>query len=101
MAQEAVYSPEGRHVTRVYPPLREVSDLSGKVVAELWDYRFRGDVIFRALRKLLTARYPGIRFVPFDEFGNTHGADEGANLARLPEVLRAEKVDAVISAVGA
>jgi hypothetical protein len=101
MAQEAVYSPEGKHVTQVYPPLKEVGDLSGKVIAELWDYRFRGDVIFRALRKLLTRRYPDIRFVPFDEFGNTHGAEEDENLARLPEILRAEKVDAVISAVGA
>lgn len=101
MDRYEVLSPEGRHVSPQYPPLKALGDLSGKVVAELWDMRFRGDVLFAALRRSLTERFPDIRIVSYDVFGNTHGADEADNIARLPELLRAERCDAVISAVGA
>jgi len=35
-------------------------DLSGKTVCELWDYIFRGDVMYAVIRERLTALYPGI-----------------------------------------
>jgi hypothetical protein len=77
------------------------ADLSGKTVGELWDYLFKGEQMFPLIRRALEARYPGIRFVEYERFGSTHGRDE-AELARtLPEQLRANGCDAVISAVGA
>jgi len=74
-----------------------VSSLDGKTVAQLWDFLFRGDKIFELLEEGLKARYPGIRFVSWREFGSTHGGEERAALALLPERFKALGVDAVIS----
>jgi hypothetical protein len=78
-----------------------VPDLSGKVVGELWDYLFRGEDIFPILREELTARYPGIRFVTYDVFGNVHGPQQRELVARVPGLLKEYEVDCVISAIGA
>ncbi|MBI2200179.1 MAG: hypothetical protein HYU42_16530, partial [Candidatus Rokubacteria bacterium] len=42
-------------------------------------------------------RFPGVRFVRYDVFGSTHGADEHRVLAELPDKLRRHGVDAIIS----
>ena len=78
-----------------------VADLSGKVIGELWDYLFRGEEIFPILREELRARYPGVQFVTYDVFGNVHGPEQLALVAKIPERLAHHKVDAVISAIGA
>jgi len=77
------------------------ADLGGTTVGELWDYLFKGEEMFPLIRKALTARFPGIRFVEFDVFGSTHGRDEKQLAATLPDQLRRHGCDAVISAVGA
>lgn len=80
---------------------RGLGDLSGKTIAELWDFIFRGEVIYPAIRALLEARYPGIKFVPYAEFGNTHGPKQREIVAGLPQKLRALGVNGVISGIGA
>ena len=74
-----------------------VKSLEGKTVAQLWDFIFRGDEIFETLEEALKERFPGIRFVSWREFGNTHGRDERQIVAGLPERMKALGVDAVIS----
>jgi hypothetical protein len=74
-----------------------LASLEGKTVAQLWDFLFRGDEIFETLEQALKARYPGIKFVSWREFGNTHGRDERKVVVALPERLKALGVDAVIS----
>jgi hypothetical protein len=81
--------------------VRGLPDLAGKVVAELWDYIFRGDLAFSILREQLARRYPGISFISYAEFGNINGPHQRDILARLPEQLRARGCDAVIAGVGA
>lgn len=76
-------------------------DLSGKTVGELWDYIFRGDVVYPMIREHLRARYPGIRFVDYSEFGNFHGARSREIIAGLADKIRARGCDAVISGIGA
>jgi hypothetical protein len=76
-------------------------DLAGRTIGELRDYLFRGEVIFPLLREALGARFPGVRFVPYDAFGTLHGRNEAELAATLPAQLRAREVDAVITAVGA
>lgn len=76
---------------------RRLGSLKGKTVAQLWDYLFRGDEIFKVLEEHMTARFPGIKFVSWREFGNTHARDERAMVAALPARLKALGVDAVIS----
>ena len=73
-----------------------LDDLNGKTLAEVWSWMWGGDVAFATLRERLKARYPDIRFVSYEEFGNIHGADENDVVARLPERLRQHSVDGVI-----
>ena len=101
---EGVYEvvwPLGKSVIQEVAATRRVSDLSGKKVAELWDWMFRGDEIFPIIRESLRKRYPGIEFVEYPVFGNTHGGKEAGVIAALPELLSKHGCDVVISAVGA
>lgn len=79
---------------------KRLDTLEGKVVCELWDWIFKGDVLFDVFEKELAKRYPGIRFVSWREFGEIHGADEKEVLAALPEKLKQFNCDAVICGVG-
>lgn len=88
-----------KHVDRDDLPER-LKSLDGVVVAELWDYLFKGDKAFPILRERLRKEFPNITFVEFPVFGNIHGPDEIEVVARLPETLRAHGVDAVICGVG-
>jgi hypothetical protein len=76
-------------------------DLNGKTIAEVWDRVFRGEEIFPAIRAALKRRYPDVRFIEYDQFGDTHGVHQKEVLAGLPVLLRERKVDAVISGIGA
>lgn len=87
-------APRQQQAKRIAPRL---SSLDGKTVAQLWDQLFKGDVIFDLLEEALKARYPKIKFVSWREFGSTHGGEEKAALAALPEKLKTHRVDAVIS----
>jgi hypothetical protein len=76
-------------------------DLNGKTIAELWDVIFRGETIYPLVREYIKARFPGVKFVGWSEFGNFHGAREHEVTAALPERLRAHKADAAIVGIGA
>ena len=84
-----------QQLTRELAP--RLDTLEGKTVAQLWDELFRGDVVFAHLEEGLKKRYPGVKFVSWREFGSTHGGNERAALAALPQKLRDMGVDAVMS----
>ena len=92
-----VYWPRAQRQQKRKALAPRLASLEGKTVAQVWDFLFRGDEIFEMLEVALKARYPGIRFVSWREFGNTHGRDERKVVAALPERLKALGVDAVIS----
>ncbi len=77
-----------------------VSSLAGKKVALLWDYMFNGDVVFEELSLALKEQFPGVEFVHWDEFGNTHGQNEKQIIAGLGARLRGLGVDAALSGMG-
>jgi len=99
-ATYSVYWPRGQRAFDVEPVAPKVNSLSGKVVAFLWDYLFRGDEIFAILKKEMETRFPGVTFVGPDEFGCTHGADEREIVAAIPGKLKTLRVDAAISGMG-
>lgn len=99
-AYEVVW-PLGRSVYETIPLARPTSDLRGKTICELWDWRFRGDEIFPTLRESLSKQYPGIKFVDYHVFGNTHDTNEKEVIRVLPNLLREHGCNAVVSAVGA
>ena len=78
-----------------------LTELAGKTVAEFWDNIFRGEIVYPMIREQLRARFPGIRFIEYQEFGNFHGARARELVAELQEKLRRHGADAVISGIGA
>ena len=91
------YWPRGARQQRARALAPRLSTLEGKTVAQLWDQLFKGDVIFEILEESLKARFPGVKFVSWREFGSTHGGEEKEALAALPAKFKALGVDAVIS----
>ena len=95
----AVVSPVGPKPGEVINLQGPLTDLRGKTVCELWDWLFRGSVMFPLIREQLASRFPGVRIVDYDAFGNTHR--DGDPLADLPGFLRQQGCDLVISGIGA
>ena len=77
-----------------------LATLEGKTIAQLWDFLFRGDEVFALLEEGLKQRFPGVRFISWKEFGNTHGRNERDVLAGLPQRLKELGADGVISGMG-
>jgi hypothetical protein len=96
----AVVWPRSAKSIDVKPLAPRLDGLEGKTVAFLWDYLFRGDEIWPILSEELGKRYPGVRFIGFEEFGSTHGDEEHQVLADLPAKLKSLGVDAVVSGMG-
>lgn len=97
----AVVWPLGRRASRSVVPAERHHDLAGKTVCELWDLLFRGEEIYPLIREELSRRYPGIKFIDYSAFGNTHGAKQSELVAALPELLKRYGCDAVVSGIGA
>lgn len=94
---ERVLWPRGQRTVAVTPLAKRLDSLDGKTIGHLWDYVFRGDEIFPVLEEELRRRFPGVRFVPYQTFGSTHGGDERDVIRALPARLAEHGVDAVIS----
>ena len=92
--------PRGKQVVKSGRFAKRLSTLDGKTIGELWDWRYDGDKVFPTLEKALAKRYPGIKFVSYQVFGSTYGGDEAKVIAALPEKLKQNKCEAVISGVG-
>jgi hypothetical protein len=92
--------PLGKTLSEKVSPAPRIADLSGKTICELSDYGFRAEEIFPLIRTSLSQRYPGVKFVEYATFGNTHGPQENEIIASLPEKLRQYNCDAVISGIG-
>ena len=76
-------------------------DLNGKTICELWDVIFRGEMIYPLVREYIRARFPAVKFVPYSEFGNFHGAREHEVSAKIPDKLHMHHADAAIVGIGA
>lgn len=98
--QYEVLWPRGEQRIKKTPLASRPDTLDGKRIAFVWDYLFRGDMVFSWLEDAIKARYPKAEFVHWREFGNTHGPNEREVVAALPERLKATKADVAISAMG-
>ena len=96
---EALWPRSPRQV-QLQPLAQRLRSLEGKTIAQMWDFVFRGDEVFALLEEGLRERYPGIKWVSYKEFGNTHGGDEREVVASLPRRLKELKVDATSSGMG-
>jgi hypothetical protein len=92
--------PLGRKASRMIQPGPRLDTLEGKTICEVWNMLFKGDLLFSELESLIKERYPGVRFVPPEEFGFTRGGQEESTMASLADNLARHGCDAVISSVG-
>ncbi len=99
-APYAALWPRSPRQTKVKSLAQRLATLEGKTIAWLWDYVFRGDEVFEQLQESLKARFPGVKFVHWSEFGKTHGADERRIVAEMARKLKTLGVDAVVSGMG-
>ena len=93
--------PLSRKAVKKSAAAKRVPDLNGKVICELWDVIFRGETIYPLVREYIQKRFPGVKFVPYSEFGNFHGAREHEVTATIPDKIRLHKADAAIVGIGA
>ncbi len=92
--------PCARKVAKSTTFAKRLDTLAGKTIGELWGGNFRGDEIFPIIEKELANQYPGIKFVNYEVFGYAMGGEEAKVIAALPDTLKQNKCDAVISGVG-
>jgi hypothetical protein len=96
-----VFPPTGLVAQDAVPVNRHPSSLSNKTVGFVWDYLFKGPILFDALRELIDAQFAGVRYIDYDYFGDIHGLDSTRVVEELPEKLHAAGVDVAVVAVGA
>jgi hypothetical protein len=92
--------PSGKAVYQPVVIKPRPSGLTGLTVCELSDYGFRAEEIFPIVRESFLKRYPGLKFIEYSSFGNTHGQHEVEIIDGLPEKLKKYGCDIVISGVG-
>ena len=93
---EVVY-PLGRRTQQVKPRAARPSTLDGLTIGELSNHKFDSEFTFEVIEKALLKRYPNIRFVSFDAFGDTYGPRDSEVIKGLPEMLKQYECDVVIS----
>ena len=93
--------PLSRRAVKSTAAAPRLPDLNDKVVCELWDVIFRGETIYPLVREYIKKRFPRVKFVPYNEFGNFHGAREHEVSATRPDKLKSFKADAAIVGIGA
>ena len=74
--------------------------LEGKTICGLYNGVFHFDKTWPLIKQLLSKKYPGIKFVDWEEFGKFYGKEEIALLEALPDKLKQYGCDAVISGRG-
>jgi hypothetical protein len=101
MSDYRVVSPAGvssQGVKAVAPPL---GDLDGLTIGEISNYQFHHAMTFDVIKAALLERFPNLKFVPYQTFGNVDDPNrESEVLAALPDKLREQGVDAVITGNG-
>ena len=105
MEKLSVVSPVGQPAVKTTNAAPRLADLDGKTIGELWNGVFKGDISFPVIRRLLQAKYPRLRIIPFTEFPHTHSSDnltqQRERARQLAELAREKGCDAVITGNGA
>ena len=92
-----VVYPVGTQVMEKRDVAASLPDLNGRTICQLWNHAFRGEDSFPILEKLMMEKYPGAKFVGYENFGNIHDpSEETKMMAELPGKLKKFKCDAVV-----
>jgi hypothetical protein len=92
--------PLGKSAVETVSMKPRIDGLSGKTIGQLSHGGFRDQEIRPILEETLNGQFSGIRFIDHTVFGNIHGLNGAEVLAALPEKLRQQGCDAVITGIG-
>ena len=99
-----VMSPAGIPRSGISNVSRHLDTLNGKTIGEVYNNHFKGEQMFRAYRRLLKERYPGVKIIPYDKFPIVYvGGDPSAQKQTAKDIARLAKewqVDAIITGNG-
>jgi hypothetical protein len=84
-----VISPEGLPLGATGDVSGALADLSGKIIGEVYNNHFKGELMFRTYRRLFQERYPGIRIIPYDEFPIVYVGGDAASQKRIAKEIAA------------
>ena len=105
MAIESVVSPEGLPAAETSVASKRLGDLDGKVVAEIWNGDFKGDIAFPMIRAKLLERFPSLKIIPYTEFPHAHVSDDPVRQRERASLIASRVTamgcDAAISGIGA
>jgi len=93
---EVVY-PLGRRVRPATKHAARPRTLDGATIAELSNHKFDSEFTFAEIEKAILRRFPTVKFVAHERFGDTYGPRESDVIRDLPERLRLYDCDLVIS----
>lgn len=104
MESLSVISPIGAEAVEQKNLAKRLDTLNGKVVAEVWNEDFKGDIMFPIYRELLKERFPGVKIVPYTDIprASLKGTPSYQKevLDSIMAALKAKGADAVITGNG-
>ena len=104
MEKLSVISPTGAEAVEQKNLAKRHETLNGKVVAEVWNEDFKGDIMFPIYRELLKKRFPEVKIVPYTEIprASLKGTPSYQKqvLADIIAVLKTKGAHAVIAGNG-
>lgn len=96
---EVVY-PLGKLTQDIRSDAARLQGLNGMTIAEISNHKFGSELTFAELEKVLLQRYPTLKLIPHEKFGDMYGPEESRMIKELPEKLKLYECDAVISGNG-
>ena len=92
-----VVHPLGRPVRRTKTRTARRETLDGATIGELSNHKFDTEFTFEVIERELRKRFPTVKFVSHERFGDTYGAHETEVIRGLPGKLAYYECDFVIS----
>ncbi|HEV7392362.1 MAG TPA: hypothetical protein VGO08_12005 [Burkholderiales bacterium] len=84
-----VISPEGLPLGAIGRVSRQLDNLEGKTIGEVYNNHFKGELMFRTYRRLLKQKYPGIKIIPYDQFPIVYVGGDAASQKRIAKEIAA------------
>lgn len=99
-----VVSPEGLPLAAAGNPSAPLASLDGKVIGEVYNNHFKGELMFRTYRRLFKERFPNITIIPYDEFPTVYVGGDPASQKRIARevaaIAKEKGCDALITGNG-
>jgi hypothetical protein len=84
-----VISPQGLPLGATGGVSHPLDNLGGKIIGEVYNNHFKGDLMFRTYRRLLQEKYPGIKIIPYDQFPIVYVGGDAASQKRVAKEIAA------------